>query len=76
MPRGADPNTLVVFGNKNKDKMHWFLTKNSDDLKYVRMAMGGREGGREEKIGGKERKMEGREGRNEGREDGREGRRE
>ena len=35
VPRGTDPNTLVVFGNKTKDKMHWFISKNSDDLKYV-----------------------------------------
>lgn len=31
--KNTDQNTLMVFGNKNKDKMHWFLAKNLDDLK-------------------------------------------
>ncbi|XP_042885528.1 glycine-rich cell wall structural protein 1.8-like [Penaeus japonicus] len=32
LPKSADPNNIMVFGNKAKDKMHWFLCKNADEL--------------------------------------------
>lgn len=32
LPRNADPNNIMVFGNKAKDKTHWFLCKNADEL--------------------------------------------
>ena len=35
LPKAADPNCLMVFSSKDKEKMHWFLCKNTDELKYV-----------------------------------------
>ncbi|XP_063588449.1 uncharacterized protein LOC134765663 [Penaeus indicus] len=32
LPKNADPNNIMVFGNKTKDKTHWFLCKNADEL--------------------------------------------
>lgn len=33
LPKDAEPNWLMVFGNKTKDNTFWFLAANDDDLK-------------------------------------------
>ncbi|ROT61804.1 hypothetical protein C7M84_020379 [Penaeus vannamei] len=33
LPKNADLNNIMVFGTKTKDKTHWFLCKNADELK-------------------------------------------
>ncbi|XP_069983536.1 uncharacterized protein [Penaeus vannamei] len=32
LPKNADLNNIMVFGTKTKDKTHWFLCKNADEL--------------------------------------------
>ena len=33
LPDEGDPNTLMVFSSKDKQIMHWFINKNTDELK-------------------------------------------